>query len=147
MPVAQPSTSQATAPATSGKVSAAGCLFTLAQVSSVLGGTWERQPQAAQSCAYLSDRGARFATVNVQAASERGLQAARSSCVAGAEPMTAAGQGFVCLEQRPSGDLVMGNTVARGRLWIVVIKPVSGGTYDPEFAAMLALMNAVPVGN
>lgn len=81
---------------------------------------------------------------DVEAASKAGLEAARGACVAGAEPMEAAGEGFVCLEQRPSGDLVVGNTVAQGRLWVVVLIPRSGGVHEAELAAMLALMNAVP---
>lgn len=93
----------------------------------------------------MSDRGAAFGVTNVGAASKAGLQEAREACAAGVEPMEAAGEGFVCLERRSSGDLVVGNTVARGRLWVVVIVPRSGGTHEPELAAMLALINAAPV--
>jgi hypothetical protein len=120
------------------------CLFTVRQVSQALKGSWERYEDGERPCGYMSDRGARFATYVVDQASKRGLQAARDACAAGVEPMKAAGEGFVCVEQRKSGDLVVGNTVARGQLWIAVIAPSSGGTHHAERAAMLALMDAVP---
>lgn len=116
----------------------------MAQVSDVLAGTWERRPNP-RGRTYLSNRGAGFGTTEVGAASKAGLEEARSACVAGAEPMKAAGEDFVCLERRSSGDLVVGNTLARGRLWVVVLAPRSGGIHEAELGAMLALMNAMPV--
>ena len=96
---------------------------------------------------YTSDRGAVFAVSDVGPASAAGLKEARDACVGGVEPMKAAGDGFVCLEQLPQGDLVVGNTVARGRLWLAVIPAQSEGIPEPELEAMLGLMNAAPVGD
>jgi hypothetical protein len=84
-----------------------------------------------------------FATNTVDQAIKPGLRDARRACVAGVKPIAIARGGFVCVERDASGDVVVGNTGARGRLWIVVIVPRPGGTHKAELAAMIALMNAV----
>lgn len=137
-------TSPTTASPIRSRGAASNCLFSVARVSRVLGGSWQRHPGNRRACAYRSDRGAVFATSTVDQAIKPGLREARRACVAHVKPIAVAGGGFVCVERHASGDLVVGNTGARGRLWILVIAPTPGGTYKAELAAMAALIGAVP---
>ena len=121
---------------------AASCLFSQAQVSRVLGGSWQRHPQEGKACSYASDRGGVFATNLVDEEIRPGLREARTACVAGVKPIPV-GRGFVCVEQTGKGDLVVGNIGARDRLWVVVIAPAPGGDHRAELAAMVALLGTV----
>lgn len=135
-PSPDPSASPSSDPATST------CLFTVAQVTQVLGGTWEREEQDGDACGYTSDRGATFVTNLVDQPVGPGLRAARDSCLEGVRPVTV-GNGFVCVERQPRQDLVVGNIGARGLLWVVVIVPGSDGLPEAELQAMAALLDAV----
>jgi hypothetical protein len=69
---------------------------------------------------------------------------ARRLCLAGVQPITIAGGGFVCVEQDGSDEYVIGILGARGRLWLLVMDPESEGTHRAELASMTALVRAVP---
>lgn len=131
-------------PSATPSAAASNCLFTVPQISRVLGGRWKRQ-DGDQACAYTSDRGAILATNTVDRPVASGLQEARDACVPGIRPISAAHGGFVCVERHaPDPDLVVGNTTSGGTLWIAVIVVAPGGKPTAELKAMLALMNAVP---
>lgn len=124
---------------------ASNCLFTDAQVSRVLGGTWERDPFApGDPCEYSSDRRAGFVTYNVDEPIKLGLRVARRLCLAGVKPINVAGGGFVCVERKGSDDYVIGTVGARGRLWLLVMVPKSERTHRAELTTMAALARAAP---
>lgn len=123
---------------------AARCLFTAEQVSDVLGGAWTRHPKGAQGCAYSSDRGAVFATNLVEDTIEQGLRDAERACVPGVTPIRTGKTGFVCIEERPSGNQVVGNVATRGLLWIAVIPVKTGENPEPQLKAMTVLLETIP---
>jgi hypothetical protein len=124
---------------------AANCLFTVAQVSRVLGGTWERDAAAgAKPCLYTSDRGAVFTTTTVNQAVGFGLVEAREECLPGVKPIAMRGGGSVCVEREASEDYVVGNIGSRDRLWLLLIGTSSARPHKPELSAMVALVGAVP---
>lgn len=123
------------------------CLFTVAEVSTVLGGTWTREPGPDGPCAYRSDRGAVFGTQRVRPVegqtTEQGLLAARQSCVPGVEPVTLPGDRSVCVEDQGGTDYVVGNLIVARRLWVVVIVPTSPRPHDAELRAVTAIVASV----
>ena len=135
------SATSSTAPTSGADGSTAPCLFTLRQVSRVLGGRWTRTAKVGQPCAYGSDRGAAFATNRVDDDPVSGLRDARAACVKGVRPIATAQGGFVCVEPHPGGDAVVGNVATGGRLWLVVIPLSKGADPTPQLGAMVALMN------
>jgi hypothetical protein len=60
------------------------------------------------------------------------------------KPIVLAGGGSVCVQRQESGDAVVANLAARGRLWMVLIRPASPRPHRPELSAMTALVGAVP---
>lgn len=121
------------------------CLFSVAEVSNSLSGTWRNQAKDAKSCIYTSDRGAIFATVPVEsiANAKAGLSEARAGCIHGATPIATAKGGFVCIQQVGAGSEVEGNVATRGHVWLVAIVLRSGDNPQPQLAAMIALMNVL----
>lgn len=118
------------------------CLLTTAQVSAVLDGTWSREAQpAAHGCVYTSSRGAIFATIDVGTGSAAGLNEARQACTSGVPAVKTGMTGFVCVEVRPLGRAVVGNFIARGRLWLALAEVRSGTSLQPQLTAMIALLN------
>lgn len=124
----------------------ANCLFTVAQVSRVLGGRWTRTPQAAQPCAYNSDRGAVAISQVVAGGIESGLRDARAACVEGVKPVTLRrGRLIVCVERNDQvGQVVVGNVVSRGQLWLVLVPAPGDDVPAAQLEAMLALVQTVP---
>lgn len=119
------------------------CLFTVASVSRVLGGKWERHPAENEPCVYTSDRGGTFTTSIVEDDIKQGLRDARTACVKGIEPISIKGGGFVCVEETSSDQFVVGNIAARGRLWLVLIVTSPKGVPEAQLAAMVALLETV----
>lgn len=122
----------------------ANCLFTVAEVSEVLGGAWKRRAIVGKACTYRSDRGAYFATNRVDDDIDGGLIDARRACMPGIKPIQISEQTFVCVEDRKPDDYVVGNTASDGTLWIAVIVPPHGSVPKAQISAMTALMGAVP---
>lgn len=120
------------------------CLFDVPQVSEVLGGAWERHPKTGEPCTYTSDRGAVFVTTRVEDDIAGGLQDARDACVPGIKPIEVSDHAFVCVEDRQPSDLVVGNTVSQGAVWVAVIVPPDANVPEAQVTAMTALMSAVP---
>lgn len=146
----EPSSEPTTAPsepARTGTQPSGNCLFTVAEVSTVLGGAWTREPRPDGPCAYRSDRGAVFGTQRVRPVpgqtTEQGLLAARQSCVPGVEPVTLPGDRSVCVEDQGGTDYVVGNLVVARRLWVVVIVPTSPRPHDAELRAVTAIVASV----
>lgn len=123
---------------------ASSCLFSVARVSRVLAGSWQRHPRSGHACVYSSDRGGVFTTSIVDQAIKPGLRDARAACVAHVRPIAVARGRFVCLEQHGSDDVIVGNAGVHGRLWLLAILSKAGGTHRAELAAMTALMGAIP---
>lgn len=122
----------------------AACLFTVDEVSAVLGGTWERKPVEGSPCAYTSDRGGVFVTSTIDQPVEPGLRAARQACLSGLDPIEVGDGGFVCIEEGDTEDRVVGNVGSRGELWLAVIVVPKGDLPEEQLRAMVALMGAVP---
>jgi hypothetical protein len=124
----------------------ANCLLTVPQVSRVLSGEWTRSPRTGEPCAYNSDRGGVLITQLVQDAVEPGLRDARGACLEDLEPITLRrGHLVVCVERHAeTGQIVVGNVVSRGLLWLAIIPTSDDQVPDAQLAAMVALMQSVP---
>lgn len=120
------------------------CLFTVAQVSRVIAGAWERDPGGEDPCVYSSDLGGVIGTGTIDDDMEIGLRALRENCVPGVKTIALAGGEFVCVQRLGSGDSVVGTLAARGHRWMVVINPESARPHEPEFSAMVSLVRAAP---
>jgi hypothetical protein len=120
------------------------CLFTVAQVSRVIAGAWERDPGGEEPCVYSSDLGGVVGTGTIDDDMEIGLRAVRENCVPGVKTIALAGGEFVCVQRLGSGDSVVGTLAARGHMWMVVINPESARPHEPEFSAMVSLVRAAP---
>jgi hypothetical protein len=146
-PTDPPDPTEATEAPRTGTQPSGNCLFTVAEVSTVLGGTWTREPSPDGPCAYRSDRGAVFGTQRVRPVegqtTERGLLAARQSCVPGVEPVTLPGDRSVCVEDHGGTDYVVGNLIVARRLWVVVIVPASPRPHAAELRAVTAIVGSV----
>lgn len=127
--------------ASSPAASVSGCVFTVAQVSNVLDGAWSRGERGSHGCVYSSDRGAVFATVDIGLSEGQGLREARQACIAGVSPVKTGRTGFVCVEAHANGDVVSGNFIAGGHLWLAVATVPSGTSPTPQLTAMIALLS------
>jgi hypothetical protein len=124
------------------------CLMTVEDVSSVLGGTWDRSDNGAGNCIYQSDRGAMFAIVPIDAPpsdQEPSLADARiHNCATQPRDVPDTGGAFVCIERPLEGDVVEGNIIGQGYLWVVVMQGQgSDPSYPAQSDAMAALLSAV----
>ncbi len=122
--------------------------MTVAEVSSVLGGTWGRSDGGAGNCTYHSDRGANFAIVPVEvppSEHETALADARiDTCATRPRDVPNTGGAFVCIEQPTEGDVVVGNIIGQGYYWLLVMEGQgSDPSYPAQSDAMAALLSAV----
>jgi hypothetical protein len=123
--------------------------MTIADVSSVLNGTWSRTRVKRGACVYRSDRGAVFAISpsDVPPAEEAAALAdARIHNCDGAKPRDVPNTGgaYVCIERPSRGDLVVGNIIAKGYYWmLVMVGQGSDPTYSAQSNAMAELLRAV----
>lgn len=121
------------------------CLYTVAQVSRVIAGSWERDPgDEEKPCLYSSDLGGVIGTDTIDDNMEFGLRPLRQNCVPGVKTITLADGDFVCVQRLGSGDSVVGTLAARGHVWMAIINPESARPHQPEFSAMVSLVRAAP---
>ena len=92
---------------------------------------------------YSSDRGGVFGTAVVSQDIDL-VRASRQNCLPGVKPIAVGGGGSVCVQRQDSGEVVVANLAARGRVWMVLIAPESPRPYKPELSAMMALAGAAP---
>lgn len=148
-------TSSTVAPMTSSPASAARyvapkrCLLTVAQVESVLGGSWSRRDDGKGSCLYTSDRTAIVAVSPVPEAPAR-LPAALADvrtdvCDTPPRDVPGTGGGFVCIARHSDGDLIEGNILSGGRFWLFVVAGAGPDrSYRAQVNAVAALLGVVP---
>lgn len=117
------------------------CLFEPAQVASAIPGVWDHSADD-EVCTYTSDRGAIFVTTLVDTSVDAGLEASRKACISTPAPVEIGDRAFVCIEDHPDGDLVVGNVAVGTRLWSLVIVP-DQGVHDAELGAMGRLVDMV----
>jgi hypothetical protein len=122
--------------------------MTVSDVSSALAGAWTRSDKGAGACTYRSNRGATFAITPIETPpsdEEASLADARiHNCVATPRDVPNTGGAFVCIERPSSGDVVEGNIVGQGHIWVLLME---GQGADPNYPAqsnaMAALLSAV----
>jgi hypothetical protein len=120
------------------------CLLSIKEVSHVLAGSWSVSEHTDVLCLYNSDRGAIFAIRNVMEPDPRGgLASARSSSCDTEPRAVRTTNSFACVERKDDGDLVVGNIIAHGNLWVLVILAAGDGAHDAELDAMTALLGQV----
>jgi len=95
-------------------------------------------------CSYRSDRGAMFVITPVEGPpdeNEAGLADARAtSCDTPPRDVPDTGGAFVCIERSTDGDVVVGNVIGQGHLWVLVMM---GQGSDPGFPAQQDAMAAL----
>lgn len=144
-----PTTSSSTdAPAPTAR-SLGKCLLSVDAVTEVIAGAWE-VVEDATGCSFRSDRGALLAVQPVGPEGESrdslaaGLEVARTSCSATAREVAGNGA-FACVEEKEDGTMVVGNVIASGRLWVVVIPaPPTAEGQSAVLDAMVAMLGQLP---
>lgn len=122
--------------------------MSVADVSSVLEGTWSRSDAGAGNCTYRSDRGAVFAITPIDAPpsdEEPSLADARThNCATRPRDVPNTGGAFVCIERPTEGDVVEGNIIGQGYYWLLVMEGQgSDPGYPAQSDAMATLLSAV----